>query len=100
VGNALAMLYVALTAKSPRFILLEEPNSYLHPRALRELLAILTEVGAQHQYFLTTHSSDVLRTVAASTITLLEFDGQRTIRKQASGDDLSSLRAGLVDMGV
>jgi hypothetical protein len=41
VGNALAMLYVALTAQTERFILLEEPNSYLHPRALRELLAIL-----------------------------------------------------------
>ena len=37
VGNALAMLYVALTAQTQRFILLEEPNSFLHPRALREL---------------------------------------------------------------
>jgi AAA15 family ATPase/GTPase len=37
VGNALAMLYVALTSRTQRFILLEEPNSFLHPRALREL---------------------------------------------------------------
>ena len=49
IGNALAMLYVALTAQTQRFILLEEPNSFLHPRALRELLAILAEVGGQHQ---------------------------------------------------
>jgi predicted ATP-dependent endonuclease of OLD family len=81
VGNALAMLYVALTAQTQRFILLEEPNSFLHPRALRELLAILAEIGSKHQFFVTTHSSDVLRTIKASTVTLLEHDGCQTTVK-------------------
>lgn len=100
VGNALAMLYVALTSQTQRFILLEEPNSYLHPRALRELLAILAEVGSRHQYFITTHSSDVLRTVKASTVTLLEHDGVQTTIKQTSGDKLHELQAGLVELGI
>lgn len=100
VGNALAMLYVALTAQTQRFILLEEPNSFLHPRALRELLAILAEIGGMHQFFITTHSSDVLRTIKASTVTLLEYDGQRTTIKQTTGDKLHELQAGLVDLGI
>lgn len=100
VGNALAMLYVALTAQTQRFILLEEPNSFLHPRALRELLTILAEVGARHQFFITTHSSDVLRTVDASTVTLLEHDGQQTSIKQTNGKKLHELKAGLVDLGI
>jgi predicted ATPase len=100
VGNALAMLYVALTAQTQRFILLEEPNSFLHPRALRELLTILAEVGARHQFFITTHSSDVLRTVDASTVTLLEHDGQQTSIKQTTGKKLHELKAGLVDLGI
>ncbi|MBK6651752.1 MAG: AAA family ATPase [Betaproteobacteria bacterium] len=100
VGNALAMLYVALTAQSQRFILLEEPNSFLHPRALRELLAILAEIGSKHQFFITTHSSDVLRTVKASTVTLLEYFGQQTTVKQTSGGKLHELRAGLIDLGI
>lgn len=100
IGNALAMLYVALTAQTQRFILLEEPNSFLHPRALRELLSILAEVGGKHQFFVTTHSSDVLRTVDASTVTLLEHDGQQTFVKQTTGKKLHELKAGLVDLGI
>ena len=100
VGNALAMLYVALTGQIQRFILLEEPNSFLHPRALRELLSILAEIGGKHQFFITTHSSDVLRTVKASTVTLLEYDGQQTKIKQTTGDKLHELQAGLVDLGI
>jgi energy-coupling factor transporter ATP-binding protein EcfA2 len=100
VGNALAMLYVALTSQVQRFILLEEPNSFLHPRALRELLAILAEIGGKHQFFITTHSSDVLRTINASTVTLLEHDGQKTSIKQTTGSRLHELRAGLIDLGI
>ena len=100
IGNALAMLYVALTAQSQRFILLEEPNSFLHPRALRDLLAILAEIGGKHQFFITTHSSDVLRTIRASTVTLLEYDGQQTTIKQTTGDKLHELQAGLVELGI
>ena len=100
VGNALGMLYVALTAQTPRTILLEEPNSFLHPRALRELLAILSEVGGMHQFFVTTHSSDVLRTIKASTVTLLEHDGQQTTFKQTTGKKLHELQAGLIDLGI
>ena len=100
VANALAMLYVALIAQTQRFILLEEPNSFLHPRALRELLAILAEIGSKHQFFVTTHSSDVLRTIKASTVTLLEHDGCQTTVKQTSGNELHKFQAGLVDLGI
>ncbi len=100
VFNAIAMLYVVLTAHTQQFLLLEEPNSFLHPRALRELLAILSEIGQKHQFFITTHSSDVLRTVKASTVTLLKYDGKQTSIEQTSGEKLDTLRAGLVDLGV
>lgn len=100
VGNALAMLYVALTAQTQRFILLEEPNSFLHPRALRELLAILAEIGSKHQFFITTHSSDVLRTINASTVTLLEHDGMQTSIQQTTGSKLHELKSGLIDVGI
>jgi ABC-type cobalamin/Fe3+-siderophores transport system ATPase subunit len=100
VSNAVAMLYVVLTSKTQRIILLEEPNSYLHPRALRELLAILAEAGSQHQFFITTHSSDVLRSISASTVTLLENDGSQTKVKQTHSAGLSIFTAGLLDLGI
>jgi predicted ATPase len=100
VGNVIAMLYVAITAQTPRTFLLEEPNSYLHPRALRELLAILGETDIKHQYFITTHSSDVLRAVKPSTVTMLEYNGQTSSRRQVMGNRLAELKSGLMDMGI
>jgi predicted ATPase len=100
VGNVIAMLYVAVTAQTPRTFLLEEPNSYLHPRALRELLAILADTEIKHQYFITTHSSDVLRAVNPSTVTMLEYDGQTSSRRQVKSDRLDELKSGLMDMGI
>lgn len=100
VGNVIAMIYVMLTAQQPRTILLEEPNSYLHPRALRELLAILGESDIKHQYFITTHSSEVLRSVNASTVTQLAYDGDTSRPKQVAGGRVGELRAGLMDMGI
>jgi hypothetical protein len=100
VANAIGMLYIALTSQSERVILLEEPNSYLHPRALRELLAILVEYGSKHQYFVTTHSSDVLRAVDASSVTLLSNDGTQTSQKQIFDKKLHSFSAGLTELGI
>jgi hypothetical protein len=45
VGQVLAMLYVALTAEYPRTIVIDEPQSFLHPDAVRRLFSVLH--GAQ-----------------------------------------------------
>ena len=60
IGNVIAMLYVVLTSRHPQVIIIDEPNAFLHPRALRELLQILESEGRQHQYILSAHSAEVL----------------------------------------
>jgi len=100
VGHVMSMIYVALTSKSPRILLLEEPNSFLHPRAVKELLAILRDVGGHHQYIISTHSSDVLRAIEPSTVTLLENDGQQSKARQTYKDNMQELRSGLIDLGI
>jgi len=100
VGHVMSMIYVALTSKSPRILLLEEPNSFLHPRALKELLAILRDVGGHHQYIISTHSSDVMRAIEPSTVTLLENDGQQSKARQTNKHNMHELRSGLIDLGI
>ena len=100
VGHVMSMIYVALTSKTPRIILLEEPNSFLHPRAVKELLAILRDVGGHHQYIISTHSSDVLRAIEPSTVTLLENDGQQSQARQTNKKNMHELRSGLIDLGI
>ena len=100
IGNVLAMLYVVLTARHPQVIAIDEPNAFLHPRALRELLAILEAEGKQHQFILTAHSADVLTAVNTRSISLLEFDGVATKVQQVGPKDLHHLRSGLADLGI
>ena len=94
------MLYVALTAREPQVIAIDEPNAFLHPRALRELLAILESIGAQHQYIMTAHSPDVITAVNLSSIVLLDFDGICTTAKRVNEVDLFALRGHLADLGI
>ncbi|QRX82290.1 AAA family ATPase [Glaciimonas sp. PAMC28666] len=100
IGNVIAMLYVVLTSRYPQVIAIDEPNSFLHPRALRELLQIFATEGAQHQYILTGHSADVLTAVNPNLITLFEFDGACTTIKQVNSKDIALLRSGLSDLGI
>ncbi|MDR7305294.1 AAA family ATPase [Rhodoferax saidenbachensis] len=55
IGQVLAMLYVVVTADRPKVILIDEPQSFLHPGAVRKLFEIL-RTHSQHQYILTTHA--------------------------------------------
>lgn len=100
IGNVIAMFYVVLTSRDPQVIAIDEPNAFLHPRALRELLAILEAEGKQHQFILTAHSPDVLTAVNTRTISLLDFDGVATTVKQVGPKDLHQLRGGLADLGI
>jgi len=100
IGNVIAILYVVLTARYPQVIAIDEPNSFLHPKALRELLSILAQEGAQHQYILTAHSPEVLTAVNPATITLFELNGTCSVTKQVSGKDLPLLRTELARLGI
>ena len=100
IGNVIAMFYVVLTARDPQVIAIDEPNAFLHPRALRELLAILESEGKQHQFILTAHSADVLTAVSTRSISLLDFDGVATKVQQVGPKDLHLLRSGLAELGI
>lgn len=100
IGNVIAMLYVVLTSRQPQVIAIDEPNSFLHPRALRELLQILATEATQHQIVLTAHSADVLTAIKPSLITMFDFDGATTSVKQVGAQDISLLRTNLSDLGI
>jgi predicted ATPase len=49
VGQLLAIFYVIVTADQPRVIIIDEPQSFLHPGAVRKLLEVLSEYP-YHQF--------------------------------------------------
>lgn len=100
IGNVIAILYVVLTSRFPQVIAIDEPNSFLHPKALRELLQILSTYGKRHQYILTGHSPDVLTAVDPSTISHFDLINSATKVKQFTQRDFHEFRSELSDLGI
>lgn len=99
-GNIISMLYVLLTSRYPQVIAIDEPNAFLHPRALRELFSILDEFGVGHQFVISAHSADVLTSVRPATITMLSLKDGSTQIQQAGANEIRTLREGLAELGI
>jgi AAA domain, putative AbiEii toxin, Type IV TA system len=99
VAQVMAILYVLVTAPSPRTICIDEPNSFLHPEASRKLVGILAEYP-QHQFIITTHSPEVIAAAKDGKVLLLRWsDGESTI-VQSEEHGIALAREALVEVGV
>lgn len=70
-GQILAILYVVLTSNVPKIIIIDEPNSFLHPGAARKLIEILKE-HPQHQFIISTHSPSTIAAANPTTINIIK----------------------------
>lgn len=77
VSQVLAMLYVITTSDTRRVIAIDEPNSFLHPGAVRALLEVFRE-HPQHQFILATHSPAVIAAANPGKLYLLENEDNET----------------------
>jgi predicted ATPase len=102
VGQVLAILYVALTSSSdPRVIIIDEPQSFLHPGAAKRLIEAL-KLFPQHQYFISTHSPDLITTADPSLILSLEYDEneRQSVPRIIDKNDKEELKSLLNQLGV
>ena len=99
VGQVLSLLYVALTSKYSRTILIDEPSSFLHPAAARKLSEILKEFS-QHQYIIATHSSEILRAATPATMALIQWQRPQSVIELVDAGELSGIRKCLMEVGA
>lgn len=80
VGQVLSILYVLLTATNPQTILLDEPQSFLHPGAARKLVEIIRSYSeSKHQIIIATHSPTVITSADPAVILLVEQKGPESV---------------------
>ena len=99
VSQLLAMLYVVSTTTFPTTIILDEPQNFLHPGALRALIEIFKEY-CHHQYIIATHSSLVVNAADDGSIFCLRKSGSETKVLNISGRDARDLRLFVQDIGA
>jgi len=98
-GQVLAILYAVLASPEPRQIVIDEPQSYLHPGAVKKLIEILKEFP-QHQYFIATHSAEIISATNPSTIVKLRFEDGETKASMMNSQDIKEQRSLLAELGV
>ena len=98
-GQVLAILYAVLASPEPRTIIIDEPQSYLHPGAAKKLIQILKEFP-QHQYFIATHSAEIISAANPSTIVKLRYEDGQTQASAMNAKDIKEQRSLLAELGV
>jgi predicted ATPase len=99
IGQVLAMLYVVVTSERPTTIVIDEPQSFLHPGAIRKLIEIL-RTYSQHQYVITTHSPLALSTLHEDRVFMVRRGDGGSVVTQLDPSRQADLREFLADVGA
>lgn len=101
IGQVLAMLYVVVTSNDSTMILIDEPQSFLHPGAVRKLFEILSQYP-QHQYIVTTHSPVVAMLVDDAAMVFVRRDAteQQSLVSHIDSKSADDMRMFLNDVGA
>jgi hypothetical protein len=99
VGQVLAILYVAICSPHPQTIVIDEPQSFLHPGAARKLIEVLKSYG-KHQYIVATHSPAVIAAAEPETLTLATLTDGETVLTQANPGETQTLQTCLSELGA
>ncbi len=99
IGQVLAILYVVLTTKYPQTIIIDEPQSFLNPGAVRKLIEILKQYS-QHQFIITTHSPEIVSMTNPKTLFLLHKAEAETIIEPLDSTEARAQQLCLSEVGV
>jgi AAA15 family ATPase/GTPase len=99
IGQVLAILYIVVNSDSPQIIIIDEPQSFLHPGAARKLVEILKK-HPQHQYIIATHSPTIISSSNPETITLIKTVGSETKVEAINKEEAKELKEALLEVGA
>jgi AAA15 family ATPase/GTPase len=100
VSQVLAIVYILVSSiHEPRTIIIDEPQSFLHPGAARKLIETIKQFP-QHQYFIATHSPDIITTADPSNIIKLKYENCQTTASRIDTKNIKSQKEILTELGV
>ncbi|MCF2146149.1 AAA family ATPase [Desmonostoc muscorum LEGE 12446] len=99
VSQVLVILCILITSQEPRTIIIDEPQSFLHPGAAKKLIETLKQFP-QHQYFIATHSPEIIASANPSTIIKLQYQDCETTASVINTKDIESQNEILAELGV
>lgn len=99
VGQVLAILYLVMTSDHPQTIIVDEPQNFLHPGAVRKLIDVLRNYP-QHQYIFATHSPTAITAADPSTLTMVRASEGESVLEIMDVGNAKHLQAYLSEIGA
>jgi predicted ATPase len=99
VAQVLAMLYVLTVSRYPRVIGIDEPQSFLHPGAVRKLFEVFA-LYPQHQCIISTHMPGVIAAANPSATIIVTKKDRKSELKPLDTGDTEHLRLALHEVGA
>jgi predicted ATPase len=100
VSQVLAILFVVFTSPFSRTILIDEPQSFLHPGAVRKLIELFKMDYPQHQYIMATHSPTVITAANPANIILVRQSNSASDLQRIDPTKTEELRGVLAELGA
>ena len=100
IGQVLAILYVVINSQEARTIIIDEPQSFLHPGAAKKLMEILKKDFLQHQYIIATHLPTIISAANPSKIVMLKYEDCETKALEIDAKETTEQRSLLAEVGV
>ena len=97
VAQVLSILYVAMT-RSNSVVVIDEPNSFLHPGAAKKLMNILRRYE-NNQYIISTHSPELIHIFAPDSLLYVSWHDGESYVERLDRRSLDSVEQILVDLG-
>ncbi|WP_421694256.1 AAA family ATPase [Aestuariivirga sp.] len=98
VSQVLAIIYVVLNSDEPKLIVIDEPNSFLHPGAAKQLIRILKRFP-QHQFVVSTHSPEIISEISPETLLVVRWTPSGSIVARVD-EGLDGLKETLKEIGT
>lgn len=86
--------------KEPKVILIDEPQSFLHPNAARKLIEIIRDHGSRHQIVIATHSPTIITASEPETVTLITQNGSESFLTEIDINQVEYQRLCCGELGV
>jgi predicted ATPase len=96
-GQVLAILYVVMQMDGG-LVVVDEPNSFLHPGAAKQLIRIMRQ-HRRNQYIISTHSPEVIVASSPCRIVLVKREKMASTALAFSSGEVSQLRDTLEEIG-
>lgn len=97
-AQVMAILLGIVSSKEDRVFLIDEPSTFLHPQATRDLLKLI-ESFPRHQYIIATHSPTAIMSVGEKRLLLVKRENMVSIVKGVDVSDHTQLEEVLREIG-